>query len=449
MEGLIEMRIAVIGTGYVGLSTGVCLSEIGHEVFCIDINEQKINRLRQAISPIYEPGLEKLLLKNIEAGRLHFTTSHQEGIKDAEIIIIAVGTPQSRDGGVDLSYIEQAAKEIAANLMQNTIIAVKSTVPVGTNESIKKILEKGCKRGITFQMVSNPEFLRQGSAIYDTMHPDRIIIGSEDRAASEKTQEMYRPLNAPVIHTSIRSAELIKYASNAFLATKISYINEIANLCEAVGADVEEVAKGMGKDKRIGEAFLQAGIGYGGSCFPKDVQALLYIANNNGVNFSILKETIAINDYQQEILVAKAIKRFGELKGKKVAMLGLSFKPETDDMREAPSIKIARLLTGLGAIVTAYDPVAAATAKTVIGDSIMYASSIHEAVFNADAVFIVTEWDEFKRLDINNMITFMKQPIIFDGRNCFTQDRIKAYDTIEYYPTGKPAIIVKNEDKDI
>ncbi|MDM5453555.1 UDP-glucose dehydrogenase family protein [Peribacillus simplex] len=436
------MKIAVLGTGYVGLSTGVCLSEIGHSVICIDTDEKKIKSLRHGISPIYEPGLENLLAQNAAAGRLLFTTSHREALNGAEIIIIAVGTPQMEDGGADLSYIVQAAKDIAANLVQSSVVVIKSTVPVGTNDFIKKIMEELCNKRITFNMVSNPEFLRQGSAVMDTMQADRIIIGSENDEAAKKVQEMYRPLNVPFILTSIRSAEMIKYASNAFLATKISFINEVANLCGVVGADVKDVAKGMGKDKRIGEAFLQPGIGYGGSCFPKDVKALLHTAKLNGVHFSLLKETVAINDYQQELLVTKAINRLGDLKGKKVAMLGLAFKPETDDMREAPSIKIARSLTKLGAEVVAYDPVAIDNAKNILGDTIRFASSVHEATVDADAVFIVTEWNEFRHLDLETLMNTMKQKIVFDGRNCLEENRIRACKKIEYYPIGRPAIVI-------
>ncbi|MFE4352495.1 UDP-glucose dehydrogenase family protein [Peribacillus butanolivorans] len=436
------MKIAVLGTGYVGLSTGVCLSEIGHSVICIDTDEQKIKSLRQGISPIYEPGLETLLAQNAAAGRLLFTTSHREALNGAEIIIIAVGTPQREDGGADLSYLEQAAKDIASHIVQSAVVVLKSTVPVGTNEFIKKILDEQCNERVTLEMVSNPEFLRQGSAIRDTMQADRIIIGFENEEAAKKVQEMYRPLNVPFILTSIKSAEMIKYASNAFLATKISFINEVANLCGVVGADVEDVAKGMGKDKRIGESFLQPGIGYGGSCFPKDVKALLHTANLHGMHFSLLKETVAINDFQQEILVTKAINRFGELKGKKIAMLGLAFKPETDDMREAPSIKIARSLAKLGAEVVAYDPVAIDNAKNILKDTIRFASSAHEAALDADAVFIVTEWNEFRHLDIDSLMKIMKQPIVFDGRNCFGEERIRACKKIEYYPIGRPSIVI-------
>ncbi|PRS42816.1 UDP-glucose 6-dehydrogenase [Bacillus sp. RJGP41] len=436
------MKIAVLGTGYVGLSTGVCLSEIGHNVICIDTDEQKIKSLRQGISPIYEPGLENLLAQNAAAGRLLFTTSHREALNGAEIIIIAVGTPQMEDGGADLSYIEQAAKDIAANLVQSSVVVIKSTVPVGTNDFIKSIIEEHFNESVSFNMVSNPEFLRQGSAVMDTMQADRIIIGFENDEAAKKVQEMYRPLNVAFILTSIRSAEMIKYASNAFLATKISFINEVANLCGVVGADVKDVAQGMGKDKRIGEAFLQPGIGYGGSCFPKDVKALLHTANLNGVHFSLLKETVAINDFQQELLVTKAINRLGDLKGKKVAMLGLAFKPETDDMREAPSIKIARSLTKLGAEVVAYDPVAVDNAKIILGDTIRFASTVREAAVNADAVFIVTEWKEFRLLDLKTLMTTMRRPIVFDGRNCLEEDRIRACKKIEYYPIGRPAIVI-------
>ena len=439
------MKIAILGTGYVGLSTGVCLSEIGHQVVCIDQDNQKISRLCQGFSPIFEPGLDLLLTKNIASGKLRFTTRHQDGLKEAEIIIIAVGTPQRSDGGADLSYLEQAAKDIAFNIHQNVIVVIKSTVPVGTNECIKRILEKQLRNDISIQMVSNPEFLRQGSAIKDTMKPDRIIIGCENMDVAKKVQEMYEPLNAPILNTNIKSAEMIKYASNAFLATKISFINEIANVCTAVGANIEDVVKGIGKDTRIGEAFLQPGIGYGGSCFPKDVKALLHIANENGIHFSLLEETIAINDHQQELLVTKALNRFGTLKGRKIAMLGLAFKPETDDMREAPSIKIASLLFQLGATVTAYDPVAILNAKKVLGNQVQYAQSLDEAVLRSDAIFIITEWHEFKQMDVPKIIDKMKHPIIFDGRNCLDENNLKACENVEYYPIGKPEIMKRVE----
>ncbi len=436
------MKIAILGTGYVGLTTGICLSEIGHYVTCIDINEQKIRNLQTGISPIYEPGLDELLVKNTLERRLFFTTSFSEGLASAEIIIIAVGTPQRNDGAADLSYIEGAAINIGTHIQPNTVVVIKSTVPIGTNEYIKECIQKNCPKEISFEIVSNPEFLRQGSAIKDTMKADRIVIGSENEQAREMIKEMYKPLNVPFIMTNIRSAEMIKYASNAFLASKISYINEISNLCEAVGANVEDVAKGMGKDFRIGDAFLHAGIGYGGSCFPKDVKALLYTAKLNGVNFGFLNEVIAINDHQQELLVEKALSRFGSLTGKKIALLGLSFKPDTDDMREAPSIKISRVLLTLGAKVSAYDPVAIENAKNILGETIKYASSAKEAVTDADAVFIVTEWNEFKQLNLKSLTESMKNPIIFDGRNCMPESKLSECKTVEYYPVGKPPILI-------
>jgi len=440
------MKVAVFGTGYVGLSTGVCLAEIGHEVVCIDVDERKIDLLKEGKSPIYEPRLEELLIKNSIEGRLAFTASHQQGLREAEIIIIAVGTPQSDDGQADLSFLEQAAKDLARHIVQDGIVVVKSTVPVGTNEYLKQLLLGQLKNNIEIKMVSNPEFLRQGSAIQDTLKADRIIIGSDDEGASEKIRKMYRPLNVPFLLTDVKSAEMIKYASNAFLATKISFINGIANLCEATGADVEDVAEGMGYDKRIGLAFLKAGIGYGGSCFPKDVKALLHTSRQLGIPFTLLEETIAINDQQQKLLVDKAMKRFGELKGKKIAMLGLSFKPNTDDMREAPSIKIAQALSAFGAEVAACDPVAANNARKVIGDAITYMDSAMEAAKGADALFIVTEWEEFRQLEFEALVAVMKQPIIFDGRNCLDEAGLKACGTIEYYPVGRPAVILKGND---
>lgn len=445
----IEMQIAVLGTGYVGLSTGVCLAEIGHNVYCIDIDERKIELLRQGISPIYEPGLDELLQKNIQNGRLFFTTSYEEGIKNREVIIIAVGTPQSEDGSADLSYIKKAVCDLSSYLKDDVIIAVKSTVPVGTNDELYQLLKDRCNKNIRVDLVSNPEFLRQGSAIHDTLHADRIVIGAKSEEAAAKMKEMYLPLQVPIIQTDIRSAEMIKYASNAFLAMKISYINEIANLCEVLGANVNDVAKGMGMDKRIGGAFLHAGIGYGGSCFPKDVKALLHTAKSHHVDFAILKETVAVNERQRRLLVKKAVSRFGDLRGKKFALFGLAFKPNTDDMREAPSIIISKLLTELGAKVTAYDPVATENAKKILGDSISYAQSAYEAARDADALFVVTEWPEFQQLDVKALLDVMKQPIIFDGRNIFDLETLnsslKAYQGFEYYPVGKRAFIVEKK----
>lgn len=435
------MRIVILGTGYVGLSTGVCLAEIGHHVICIDVDQAKIELLKQGISPIYEPGLQPLLVKNAEAGRLQFTTSHQEGLSGADVIVLAVGTPQLEDGSADLSYLKQAAQDIAAHLGPKAIVVIKSTVPVGTNEYMKQLLLEYQGHEAEIHMVSNPEFLRQGSAISDTMNADRIIIGCDNQQAAEIIADMYQPLKVPYLFTTVKSAEMIKYGANAFLAMKISFINEIANLCEAVGADVSEVARGIGKDRRIGEAFLQPGIGYGGSCFPKDVKSLLHTSQLKGIPFSLLEETMLINEAQHLLLVNKALKRFGSLEGRKIALFGLAFKPETDDMREAPSIKIARSLIRHGAEVTAYDPVAGGNARKAIGDSITYCDSPYEAAAEADAVFIVTEWSEFIQLDLPGLSKTMKHPILFDGRNCLDETKVRACSIIEYYPVGKPAIL--------
>ncbi|GKU82897.1 UDP-glucose/GDP-mannose dehydrogenase family protein [Niallia sp. NCCP-28] len=434
------MKISVIGTGYVGLSTGVCLAEIGHTVTCIDIDQKKIQHLQKGIPPFYEPGMEEMIIHNLTEKRLFFSSSHRDGVAGADIAIIAVGTPQKEDGSCNLAFLEEAAINIAPFLEKNSIIVIKSTVPIGTNETIQKLIESRFQKKL--QIVSNPEFLRQGSAIFDTLHPDRIVIGSESKDASEKIAAMYLPLNAPILTTSIRSAEMIKYASNAFLATKISYINYISNLCEQVGADVEAVAKGMGTDKRISPAFLQAGIGYGGSCFPKDVKALLAISEENGVNSGLLQEAAAINEHQQTILINKALQRFQTLKGKRFALLGLSFKPETDDMREAPSIPMAKQLAELGANVIAYDPKAIHNAKKILGSTIQYTDSIDDAVLQADAIFIVTEWNEIKNMDIGTLLKTTRSPIVFDGRNCFDEKRLKSCDSIEYYSIGRPVLLI-------
>lgn len=438
------MKIAVLGTGYVGLSTGVCLAEIGHTVTCIDVDEGKIEKLTQGKSPIYEPDMEDLLQKNIARSRLNFTSAHKTGFAEAEVIIIAVGTPENPDGSVNLAYLEQAARDLAAHLKQDAIIVIKSTVPVGTNEHIQTIIEEHLPQDIAISMISNPEFLREGSAIKDTLQADRILIGSRDEKAAEKIKEMYQPLKAPLLLTSIRTAEMIKYAANAFLATKISFINQIANVCETIGADVEDVALGMGMDQRIGNAFLNAGIGYGGSCFPKDVKGLIHTAAENGINLTMLQETMAINEKQQVDFVKKVKQRLDGLNGKKIAMLGLAFKPETDDIREAPALKIAAQLSASGAIITAFDPVAIANARQILGNSIKYGNSIIETVQNADAVLIITEWKEFITMDWQMILSTMKQPIIFDGRNCLDKKMLAALNQVEYYAIGRPALIKKD-----
>ena len=433
--------IAVLGTGYVGLVTGVCLSDIGHYVTCVDIDKQKVEKMKQGISPIYEPGLDELMKKNIERGRLHFTTSHQEAFRDAEVIYIAVGTPQSEDGSADLRFVEQAAKDIATYIERDGVIVVtKSTVPVGTNEKIRTWIKQHLTKDIRFHIVSNPEFLREGSAIYDTFHGDRIVIGADDEWAASVIEEINKPFGIPIFHTGIHSAEMIKYASNAFLATKISFINEIANICEKVGANVEDVAYGMGLDTRIGPQFLRAGIGYGGSCFPKDTKALVQIAGDVDHQFELLQAVIKVNNKQQVKLVEKARNRFGSLRGKKVALLGLAFKPNTDDIREAASIVIARELLKDGALVMAYDPVAVENAKRVIGDGIMYASSVEEALTDADLAMIVTEWEEIKQTPLNLYTKWMKTPVLFDGRNCYSLEEVRKH-LIEYHSIGRESVL--------
>ncbi|RAK20389.1 UDPglucose 6-dehydrogenase [Anoxybacillus vitaminiphilus] len=433
------MKISVVGTGYVGLVTGVSLSHIGHYVTCIDIDETKVEKMRQGISPIYEPGLEELMKENIQAGRLFFTTSHQEGFRDVDVIYIAVGTPEKEDGSANLSYIEQAVRDIAANITKDIIVVTKSTVPVGTNHYIKELLISLVPKHINVEVVSNPEFLREGSSVYDTFHGDRIVIGADSEEAAKVIEEINKPFGIPIFKTDIKSAEMIKYASNAFLATKISFINEIANICEKLGADVESVARGMGMDKRIGSMFLNAGIGYGGSCFPKDTKALTQIAANLDHNFELLKAVIKVNNHQQRILIDKARERFGSLTGKRIALLGLAFKPNTDDMREAASIVISKELIAEGAKVVAYDPVAVENAKKVLPQEVIYTESIEDALENADMVFILTEWSQIKELDLNIYVQKMKQPIVFDGRNCYSINEVQQY-PIEYHSIGRKPI---------
>ncbi|MBC8081146.1 MAG: UDP-glucose/GDP-mannose dehydrogenase family protein [Gorillibacterium sp.] len=434
------MNIAVIGTGYVGLVTGVCLSEIGHQVTCIDINEEKVAKMKQGISPIYEPGLEKLMIRNRDAGRLNFTTSHREGFLWADLIIIAVGTPQREDGSANLAYIEQAAKDIGRHIRNDSIIVVKSTVPVGTNEYVKAVIEGHLKQIVKIRIASNPEFLREGSAVHDTFHGDRIVIGAEDEETGKVLEQVYLPFGVPIYQTDLRSAEMIKYASNAFLATKISFMNEISNVCEKLGANVEHVALGMGMDKRIGGQFLKAGIGYGGSCFPKDTKALVQMSGDVEYVFKLLHSVIEVNRDQQTKLVRSAMARFGHVKGMRIALLGLAFKPNTDDMREAPSIAIAEQLVALGADVIGYDPVAMKGAKHVLPEEMSYAASIKEALLDADAAFILTEWPEIASLDLDLARAWMKEPIIFDGRNCFTLDAAIAAG-FEYHSIGRKSIV--------
>ncbi|MBA2877152.1 UDPglucose 6-dehydrogenase [Anoxybacillus kamchatkensis] len=432
-------KITVVGTGYVGLVTGVCLSDIGHEVTCLDVDEKKVEMMKKGKSPIYEPGLEELMVKNMEQGRLHFTTNTKQAFADAEVIYIAVGTPQKEDGSANLQFVEQVAKQIAEHIVRDTIVVTKSTVPVGTNEKIYNIINEHKKENVQVDVVSNPEFLREGSAIYDTFHGDRIVIGAQNEKAAAIIEEINKPFGLPVVKTDIRSAEMIKYASNAFLATKISFINEISNICEKVGANVEDVAYGMGLDQRIGSQFLKAGIGYGGSCFPKDTRALVQIAGDVQHKFELLEAVINVNNKQQLLLIEKAKKRFGSLKGKKFAILGLAFKPNTDDMREAASIVVSKKLIDEGAEVVAFDPIAMDNAKKVLPADVQYASCVEEALTGVDAAFILTEWEEFKQLPITTYEKQMKEPIIFDGRNCYSLKEVQKY-KVEYYSVGRPVI---------
>ncbi len=433
------MNISVVGTGYVGLVTGVSLSEIGHNVTCIDINQEKVEKMQAGISPIFEPGLEQIMKKNSEAGRLRFTSSYEIGVKSADVIYIAVGTPQNEDGSANLTYLENAVKEIATHLKQSIILVIKSTVPVGTNDYIKEFVKDYLREGIKVKVVSNPEFLREGSAVEDTFHGNRIVIGADDEDAAQVIEEINRPFNIPIYQTDIRSAEMIKYASNAFLATKISFINEISNICEKTGANVEDVAVGMGMDKRIGNQFLNAGIGYGGSCFPKDTNALVQIAGDVEHDFELLKSVIRVNNHQQMLLIHKAITRFGSLEGKRIAVLGLAFKPKTDDVRDAASITIVNELINLGAKVVAFDPIANENAKMLLPNETRYVDSIEEAIDNTDCVFILTEWEQIKQFSLSQYGEYMKEPILFDGRNCHLLETARQA-KVEYHSIGRPVV---------
>lgn len=437
------LKIAVVGTGYVGLVTGVSLSEIGHHVTCIDIDQAKVEKMREGFSPIYEPGLSEMMKKNIESNRLHFTTSHKEGFDEADVIYIAVGTPEHADGSANLVYIEQVAKDIAKYISQDTIVVTKSTVPVGTNDLIEQIIKEELVYNVRFDIVSNPEFLKEGSAIYDSFNGDRIVIGSASEKAISIIEEINKPFGVPFYKTDIKSAEMIKYASNAFLATKISFINEISNICELLGANVEDVAQGMGLDQRIGSQFLKAGIGYGGSCFPKDTKALIQIAGNVDYDFELLKGVVNVNKKQQGLLIRKLLDVMPDIKNKKIAVLGLAFKPNTDDMREAASILITEALVEQGAQVIAYDPVAMEIAKTVLNPQIQYAVSPEEAIKESDATLIVTEWDEIKNLNPSEFLA-MKNPLVIDGRNCFSVNEMKN-SSIEYHSIGRPSALKSAE----
>ncbi|RSK28673.1 UDP-glucose/GDP-mannose dehydrogenase family protein [Bacillus sp. HMF5848] len=437
------MKIAIAGTGYVGLVTGVCLSDIGHVVTCVDIDEKKVDLMKKGVSPIYEPGLDELMRKNIEAERLFFTTNSREAYKNADVIYIAVGTPEQEDGSANLSFVEAVVHDISHSIERDTIVVTKSTVPVGTNDWIKGLLYKELPENLNVAIVSNPEFLREGSAIYDAFNGDRIVIGTDCEEAASVVEEINKPYGIPIIKTDIRSAEMIKYASNAFLATKISFINEIANICEKVNANIEDVAVGIGTDNRIGTQFLKAGIGYGGSCFPKDTKALVQIAGNVEHNFELLNSVIEVNNKQQAMLVQKAKQHLGTLSGKRISILGLAFKPNTDDIREAASLVIAKELVNEGASVIAYDPIAIENTKKELGNLIEYTTSVDLAIKDCDATFIVTEWEEIQQLPLEKYKELMKQPILFDGRNCYDIKEAKE-NSISYISIGREEVVCKD-----
>lgn len=416
------MKVGIIGCGYVGLTTGVCLAEIGHRVVCVDNNEEKIKMLLSGRIPIYEPGLDKLLKKNKH--RIKFSTDIKDAVVNNEVVFIAVGTPSNPDGSPELSYVENVAREIAKYIDDYKVIVEKSTVPVETAEWVRKTIEKYKKNNVKFDVVSNPEFLREGTAIKDFLQPDRIVIGVDSEKAKKLMLKLYQKIRAPKIIVDTKSAELIKHASNSFLAMKISFINAVANICELTGADVEKVALGMGLDKRIGKDFLRAGVGYGGSCFPKDVDAFIWIAQKLGYDFSLLKEVKKINQQQRELFIKKIEDTLWILKDKTIGVLGLSFKPNTDDIREAPSVYVIQTLKQKGAKIKAYDPKAMDKMKQVFPD-IEYCNSPYEVAKGADCLLILTEWDEFKKMNIKKIKTLMTHPVIIDGRNIFDPEKMR------------------------
>lgn len=429
------MRLTVIGTGYVGLVSGVCFSELGNDVVCVDKMSAKIDMLNKGRIPIFEPGLEELVQKNKNKGRLRFTTDLTGAVHDSDIIFIAVGTPSLPSGEANLSFIEQAAEEIGRSMNGFKVVVTKSTVPVGTNEKIRNIIQQHTT--CLFEVASVPEFLREGTAVQDTLYPDRIIIGTSNDTARKWLTKLHTPLTDNIIVTDIRSAEMIKYASNAFLATKISFINEIANICEKVGADVTQVAFGMGSDKRIGPSFLNAGIGYGGSCFPKDTQALIQIAGQMDYDFKLLKSVVEVNRDQRFNMLRKLEAILGDLRSKTIAIWGLAFKPETDDVRDAPAFEIISALLRKGAVVRAYDPIAADNFKNHFQGAVEYCVSAQKAAWHADALCILTEWKEFCDTSPSVIQSWLKQPNLIDGRNIYSEEDLAGTE-LNYYSIGRP-----------
>jgi len=429
------MKISIVGTGYVGLVSGVCFAELGNKVICVDNNKEKIDKLKKLVMPIFEPGLEDLVKKNLKKGNITFSSSIKEAVEKTDIIFIAVGTPSKKNGEADLTFIEDVASEIARSMKSYKLIVEKSTVPVDTGRWIMHTIQINNKKKINFDVASNPEFLREGQAIKDFMHPDRVVIGVESEEAKKLLLKLYQPLKAQIVVTDIKSAELIKHASNSFLATKISFINAISQICDLVGADVTKVAEGMGLDQRIGKAFLDAGIGYGGSCFPKDIDAFISIAQKEGYDFSLLKCVKSINEEQKKALVKKIEKTLWILKDKTIGILGLSFKPGTDDMRNAPSVDIVHMLQQEGAKIKVFDPQAMTKAKEVLGN-VKFCKDVGSLAKDCDCLVLVTEWDEFGKIDFRRLKKIMKQAVIFDGRNFYDKYKLQA-SGFKYIGIGK------------
>ncbi len=433
------MKLTIIGAGHVGLVTGACFAELGNQVTCVDNDEEKIKELKDKKIPFYEPGLEEIVVSNYEEGRLSFTSTIREGIQNSRVIFICVGTPPKPNGEADLSAIEKVTEEIAKSLNHYTVIVEKSTVPVKTGERVERILKEKLQGRVEFDVASNPEFLREGSAVRDFLHPDRIVIGVSSRRAASLLVELYQPLNAPILITDIKSAELIKHASNAFLAMKISFINAVANICDLAGADIKKVAKGIGLDKRIGEDFLEAGLGYGGSCFPKDLSAFIHIASQLGYDFSLLKEVSKINQEQREKVIHDLEFFLGNLKNKKIGLLGLSFKPFTDDIRESPAIEIVKLLTEKGALIRAHDPKAIPNFSHLF-PHLEYFDNPYQMAEDLHALVVITDWPSFRYLNLKKIKKLMARPLIIDGRNIYDPQKLKEAG-FEYSSIGRGKLI--------